>query len=76
MASGEDTKDREDLAACLVGRARPCEITAEGLSVAEEYLRQHLEGFGSGTLLGFDRRFIAGLLSEALRASHVVFRMP
>ena len=76
MACGEDTKDREDLAACLVGGARPCEITTEGLLAAEKYLRQHLQGFGSGTPLGFHQRFIASLLSEALRASNVVFRMP
>ena len=76
MASEEDTKHREDLAACLVGRAHPCEITNEGLLAAEKYLRQHLDGYGSGTPLGSHRRFIASLLSEALNASHVVFRLP
>ncbi len=76
MASEENTNAREDLAACLVGRARLCEVTTEGLLAAENYLRQHLEGFGSGTPPGFHRRFIASLLSEALRASHIVFRMP
>ena len=76
MASGEDTKNQEDLAACLVGRARPCEITDEGLLAAEKYLRQQVEGFGRGTPLGAHRRFIASLLSEALNASHVIFRLP
>ena len=76
MASEEDTRHREDLAACLVGRASPCAITNEALLAAEKYLRQHLDGYGSGTPLGSHRLFIAGLLSEALNASHVIFRLP
>ncbi len=76
MASEQETRHREDLAACLVGRARPCEITDAGLLAAEKYLRQHLDGYGSGTPLGSHRRFIASLLSEALDASHVIFRLP
>ncbi len=76
MASEEDTRHREDLAACLVGRARPCDITNEGLLAGERYLRERLDGYGSGTPPGFHRRFIAGLLSEVLNASHVIFRLP
>ena len=75
MGSGKNPSS-EDLAACLVGRARPCKITSEGLLAAENYLREHLEEYDSGTPLGSHRRFIASLLSEALRASHVNFRMP
>ena len=66
----------DDLAACLVGRACPCEITDEGLLAAEKYLREHLEEYDSKTALGSHRRFMTRLLSEALRASQVVFCMP
>ena len=72
MCSGES---ENDLAACLVGRAQPCEITNEGLLAAEKYLREHLDGYANGTPLA-ERRFIASLLSEALRASQIAFRMP
>ncbi len=75
MGPGETTSPSEDLAACLVGRARPCEITNEGLLAAEKYLRERLEEYDSRTALGSHRRFIAGLLAEALRASHVSFRI-
>ncbi len=73
MGSGGNA---DDLAACLVGRARPCEITNEGLLAAEKYFREHLAEHDSGTPPGNHRRFIASLLSEALRASHIAFCMP
>ena len=69
-----------ELAACLVGGGgfipRPCEITDEGLLAAEKYLREHSEEYDNRAPLGSHRRLIATLLSEALRASHITFRMP
>ncbi len=76
MESGEHTGGSGDLAACLVGRGCPCEITNEGLLAAERYLREHLQEYDRSAPLGSHGRFIAGLVSEALRASRVIFRTP
>jgi hypothetical protein len=69
----------EDLAACLLGRRslpEPCLISHEGLLAGEKYLRKHSKEYDNGTPLGSHRRFIAILLSEALRASFITFKMP
>lgn len=51
-------------------------IPINGLLAGERYLRRRCEEFDDGTWDGFHMPFIADLLSEVFRESHIAFEMP